>query len=113
MPFESFFFLNKMVYTRKMKRIIFALLIFFSILSGSCSAWEWSDFLGGGGEITFQTKTLSMDEVRQMRVRDIKRRLARSHGYSADELYVSTKVILKKEKTVVQSYYCLTEIIIY
>jgi hypothetical protein len=27
-----------------------------------------------------------MEEVRQMRVREIKRRLARSHGYSADEL---------------------------
>lgn len=100
-----------MVYTRKIKRIILAVLIFFSIFSGSCSAWEWSDFLGGG-DITFQTKTLSMDEVRQMRVRDIKRRLARSHGYSADELYVSTKVILKNKnkKTFVQSY-CLTEII--
>lgn len=40
----------------------------------------------GGDDITFQTKTLSMDEVRQLRVREIKRRLARTHGFSADEL---------------------------
>ena len=51
----------------------------------SCSAWEWDDFLGGG-DVTFKTNTLGIEDVREMRVRDIKRRLARTHGYSADEL---------------------------
>lgn len=56
-------------------------------LSQCCSAWEWEDYLGSNNDIAaFQTQTLSMDEIREMRVRDIKRRLARTHGYSADEL---------------------------
>lgn len=53
------------------------------------SAWEWTDALGGGGGTTaslLRTDTLTAAEVQEMRVRDIKRRLARTHGYSADEL---------------------------
>eukprot|EP00980_Cylindrotheca_fusiformis_P008262 scaffold1736_cov127-Cylindrotheca_fusiformis.AAC.76 len=64
----------------------FLVLIILSLLV-YCSAWEWTDFVGGlGSEMSFQTKTLSLEEVRLLRVREIKRRLARSHGYSADEL---------------------------
>lgn len=33
-----------------------------------------------------ETKTLSIVEISEMRARDIKRRLARNHGYGADEL---------------------------
>ena len=33
-----------------------------------------------------ETKTLSIVEISEMRARDIKRRLARTHGYGADEL---------------------------
>ena len=40
------------------------------------------------------SKALSYDEVSSMRVRDIKRRLARSHGYGADEL---ARMLDKKE----------------
>lgn len=68
------------------------LLLLFSLMV-SCSAWEWTDFLGGD-DVSFQTNTLTMDEVRELRVRDIKRQLARSHGYSADEL---GKMLDKKE----------------
>ncbi|KAL9179361.1 hypothetical protein ACHAXT_008651 [Thalassiosira profunda] len=34
----------------------------------------------------FETKTLNIVEISEMRARDIKRRLARKHGYGADEL---------------------------
>ncbi|KAL7468843.1 hypothetical protein ACHAXS_009092 [Conticribra weissflogii] len=37
-------------------------------------------------DVDLETKTLSMLEISDMRARDIKRRLARSHGYGADEL---------------------------
>ena len=36
--------------------------------------------------IDVETKTLSIVEISEMRARDIKRRLARHHGYEADEL---------------------------
>lgn len=58
-----------------------------SVFVQPCQAWEWTDYLGGNEDLAaFQTQTLSMDEIREMRVRDIKRRLARTHGFSADEL---------------------------
>ena len=44
--------------------------------------------------MSFRTETLSMEEVRAMRVRDIKRRLSRTHGYSAEEL---GRILDKKE----------------
>lgn len=66
---------------RRVRRLI--LLLILALLAPTC-AWEWTDMLGGVRG--FQTKTLTMQEVRQMRVRDIKRRLARTHGYAADEL---------------------------
>lgn len=54
------------------------------------SAWEWTDYIVGGsggndGEAG-QRDTLTHAEISKLRVRDIKRRLARSHGYGADEL---------------------------
>jgi hypothetical protein len=62
-------------------------------------AWEWSDFVGNnnmnkGTPLPNLVTTLSIQEVSDMRVRDIKRRLSRSHGYSAEEL---TKILDKKE----------------
>lgn len=74
-----------------LRRLCLLLLLVFV---SSASAWEWTDFLGNGKEISFATKTLSMQEVRDMRVRDIKRRLTREHGYSADEL---GRILDKKE----------------
>lgn len=42
----------------------------------------------------FETKTLNIVEISDMRARDIKRRLARKHGYGADEL---SRMIDKKD----------------
>ncbi|KAL7530013.1 hypothetical protein ACHAWF_003207 [Thalassiosira exigua] len=42
----------------------------------------------------FETKTLDIVEIAEMRARDIKRRLARAHGYEPDEL---AKMIDKKD----------------
>ena len=63
-------------------------LLFFSVFAQTSSAWEWTDLLAGTADtsITFQSNTLSMEQVRELRVRDIKRRLSRHHGYSAEEL---------------------------
>lgn len=58
-------------------------MLLLALFAPTC-AWEWTDMLGGTS--SFKTNTLSMQEVRKMRVRDIKRRLARTHGYAADEL---------------------------
>lgn len=71
--------------SRLVKKILLVLVIALSLQG--CKGWEWEDYLGSSKDITaFQTQTLTMDEIREMRVRDIKRRLARTHGYSADEL---------------------------
>jgi hypothetical protein len=74
--------------------VTLSLILTFSTLPTTCHAWEWSDLVGGDEDIDFSTKTLTMSEVSTMRVRDIKRRLSRSHGYSADELGV---ILDKKE----------------
>jgi hypothetical protein len=67
-------------------------------LSLGVNAWEWSelsDFVSGdGGAASPGVVTLSIQEVSDLRPRDIKRRLARSHGYSAEEL---AKMLDKKE----------------
>jgi len=62
--------------------------------------WEWSDFIVGGGSGGSST-TLSMYEISDMRVRDIQRRLTRTHGYSADEI---GKMLDKKELIEALSY---------
>ena len=64
-------------------------------------AWEWSDYVVSTWTRSNQppttisgTTTLSIQDVSDMRVRDIKRRLSRIHGYSADEV---SKILDKKE----------------
>jgi len=50
-------------------------------------AWEWMDYIvGGSKDVNGRRDTLSHSEISDLRVRDLKRRLARSHGYGADEL---------------------------
>lgn len=54
-------------------------------------AWvdDWLEYVVGDGMDATETvtlNTLSLYEVGEMRVRDIKRRLQRTHGYGADEL---------------------------
>jgi hypothetical protein len=61
------------------------LLLMFAMFLGT-SAWEWPAL--------YKSNTLSMQEVSGMRVRDIKRRLIRQHGYSPDEI---AKMLDKKE----------------
>ena len=63
--------------------------------------WEWSDFIVGGVGGRSSTETLSMYEISEMRVRDIKRRLTRTHGYSAEEV---GKMLDKKELIEALSY---------
>ncbi len=52
----------------------------------TASAWEWSDYIVGGNQDENRRNLLSNAEIKELRVRDIKWRLARSHGYGADEL---------------------------
>jgi hypothetical protein len=61
-------------------------LLVLSYLFMACHGWEWPDFLQTSGNIFKNSDTLTMGQVSEMRVRDIKRRLARTHGYGADEL---------------------------
>ena len=63
--------------------------------------WEWSDYVVSTWARSNKTPathsgttTLSIQDVSDMRVRDIKRRLSRIHGYSAEEL---SKILDKKE----------------
>ena len=58
--------------------ILLQCLLFQSAMIGCATAWGWS--------VLYKSTTLSMQEVSVMRVRDIKRRLTRQHGYSADEV---------------------------
>lgn len=61
------------------------------------SAWEWTDYVVGGNKDedgTVGRNTLSDAEISDLRVRDLKRRLARSHGYGANEL---AKMLDKKD----------------
>jgi uncharacterized protein YggT (Ycf19 family) len=78
-----------------MKLPLYRLLISLVLLLSTsihADAWEWSYFVGD--PVNFTTKTLTLDEVTQLRVRDIKRRLVRQHGYGADEV---ARVLDKKE----------------
>ena len=58
--------------------ILLQFLLFQCAMIHCATAWEWS--------VLYKSTTLSMQEVTVMRVRDIKRRLTRQHGYSADEV---------------------------
>lgn len=57
------------------------------------------DYINDG--IDLETKTLNIIEISEMRVRDIKRRLSREHGYGADEL---SRMLDKKELINTLSY---------
>ena len=68
------------------------------------SAWEWTDYIVGGGsakigkddddddginiagEAKRRRTYLTDDEISELRVRDLKRRLSRNHGFGAEEL---------------------------
>lgn len=58
-------------------------------------------FPDDGIESDSETRTLGIVEISEMRARDIKRRLARSHGYDPDEL---SRMIDKKELINALSY---------
>jgi hypothetical protein len=84
-------------------RLGFLLLLFLGTLVSPLRSWEWLDWISGDGsrrgsffvaDDPSWVETLSLDDVAGMRVRDIKRRLAREHGYSAQEL---GRILLKKE----------------
>lgn len=60
----------------------------------SVQGWEWSDWINGEVSSSKYPQTLTLEEIQLMRVRDIKRHLSRSHGYSADEL---ARILDKKE----------------
>mmetsp|Transcript_1964 Transcript_1964/g.4838 ORF Transcript_1964/g.4838 Transcript_1964/m.4838 type:complete len:359 (+) Transcript_1964:82-1158(+) len=65
------------------------------------AAWQWSDFLGGSENVSFETSTLTFSQVSEMRVRDLRRRLTRRHGYSAEEV---GRVLDKKELIQILSF---------
>lgn len=94
---------------RFLRRLLLFWIVLFNFLNLNgnhvVTAWKWTDFLGGssvsssgtslgGGKGTMYTNTLTAGEIQDMRVRDIKRRLARTHGYTADEL---GRILDKKE----------------
>lgn len=68
--------------TRNLTRTISLLLLI--LASSPCRAFDLFDYIGG--HLNFKTDTLSYAEVSSLRVREIKRRLARTHGFGADEL---------------------------
>ncbi|GAX16044.1 hypothetical protein FisN_22Hu098 [Fistulifera solaris] len=74
---------------KKVIRLLLALVLLFE----TTYAWEWSDFIGSHLPSPV-VATLSLEEVSDLRARDIKRRLARNHGYSAEEL---ARILDKKE----------------
>jgi hypothetical protein len=74
-------------------RLLFAFCLLF-ISTAPVKAWEWSDYMGDGSAQLLSSDTLTMMEVSDMRVRDLKRRLVRRHGFGADEV---GRMIDKKE----------------
>jgi len=57
------------------------------------SAWEWTNYIVGGSKIADE-HYMTDAEISELRVRDLKRRLARKFGYSQDEL---AKMLDKKD----------------
>jgi hypothetical protein len=69
------------------RRLLLCLLLLLG--ATACTAESWWDSVTGGNNIDSEqiwSNTLSVREIGEMRVRDIKRRLQRAHGYSAEEL---------------------------
>jgi hypothetical protein len=111
---------HSMMAAPRRRFLVYACLVCILIHSFTASAWEWSDLIVGGRRGQQQsssssrrrststssstptnaapepeaTSFLTLNEVSEMRVRDIKWRLARHHGYSAEEL---GKMIDKKD----------------
>jgi hypothetical protein len=104
-----------MVMTKPRRRFLFYTLFIYVLIHGfTASAWEWSNWIVGGSRGRQQSSSsaskrrttasttsptsstpaaqesaatfLTLAEVSEMRVRDLKWRLARHHGYSAEEL---------------------------
>ena len=73
--------------------LLLTLLVLVFARPPSASAFSLSEFLGDETDLDSST-TLSLPEITELRVRDIKRRLARTHGYGADEL---ARMLDKKE----------------
>ena len=68
------------------------LLLLVALFVYTTHAWEWSELVVGG---EFSTeKTLSLHEVSELRVRDLRRKLTRNHGYRAEEV---AAILDKKE----------------
>lgn len=78
-------------------RLVLAILLLFT--ASPANAWGLADYWGEPA--SFSTKTLTMDEVADLRVRDIKRRLTRNHGYGADEV---GRILDKKELIEILSF---------
>lgn len=79
---------NKYISMWGLRRFCLYYAVILTLLSARpTNAWDWEGYLGSNDDIeAFQTQTLGLTEIREMRVRDIKRRLTRTHGYSADEV---------------------------
>ena len=92
---------NKTYTTMKLFHLSKSLLVSLLILctafqpSNSVSWDELVEYVVGNDELFSSVpKTLNMEEIGDMRARDIKRRLSRTHGYSAEEL---VRMIDKKD----------------
>lgn len=69
---------------------VLVVLLLVGSMSSTTNAWEWSDFISGASsnaaELEAYANTLSFHEISKLRVRDIKRRLTRKHGFGTSEL---------------------------
>ena len=73
--------------------LTFVILVTVITRAGPASAFSLTEFWGDETDLDSST-TLSLSEITELRVRDIKRRLSRTHGYGADEL---ARMLDKKE----------------
>ena len=73
--------------------LLLGLLLFTTSSLSSSSAWEWTNYIVGGSKIADE-HYMTDAEISELRVRDLKRRLARKFGYSQDEL---AKMLDKKD----------------
>lgn len=80
--------------TRRIGSFALATLVVLGLFSPPSLAWEWSDFVSGSVVGFSPSNYLTYQEVSELRVRDIKRKLALDHGFAADEL---SRMLDKKE----------------
>jgi hypothetical protein len=78
-----------------MKTLRFLLfhIVILLLRSRSSYSWGWSEIVETVVS-KVPTKTITIDQISKLRVRDIKRRLIRQHGFSADEV---ARVLNKRE----------------